>query len=385
MNNFKKTILITGGCGFIGSHIVRYFVRKYPDYFIINFDALTYAGNPENLKDIEGAKNYVFVRGDITSMGGILLRHDDEPHYRADGNIWGVANIFDKYEITDIIHLAAESHVDRSIKYPTVFFETNVIGTLNLLNVVKEKWQNKASDERHVFINFSTDEIFGHLTSVFDKPFNETTPLAPRSPYAASKASQTLLGYTYYNTYNVPVINTTCGNIIGSHQFPEKLVPLTIDKIINNEKIPVYGEGAQRRDWTDVRDVCDAVDIIFHKGNIGEMYCISGDGECSNIEIVNKIIETYARIKKNYLLPESNLLSALIKKKIEFIPDPRGNAHDFRYKIDHGKLTREFNWHPRYELDRTLQEIVKWYIDNQDWVKHCKNGEYRKWIEEQYK
>lgn len=384
MKSYKKTILITGGAGFIGSHIVRYFVKRYPEYLIINFDALTYAGNLENLKDIEGEPNYIFIHGDITSMGGILKRHEDEPHYCEDGNIWGVANVFNKYRITDVIHLAAESHVDRSIKYPTVFFDTNVMGTLNLLNIAKEKWEG-SDGERNVFINFSTDEIFGHLTSVDDKPFNETTPLSPRSPYATSKASQTMIGYTYYNTYNVPVINTTCGNIIGSHQFPEKLVPLTIDKIINNEKIPIYGEGAQRRDWTDVRDVCYAVDKIFHEGKLGEMYCISGDGECSNLEIVNKIIENYARIKKNYLLPESNLLSALIKRKIEFIPDPRGNAHDFRYKIDHSKLSNELKWYPNYELDRTLQEIIKWYIDNQDWVKHCKNGEYRKWIAEQYK
>lgn len=365
MAEFKKRILFTGGAGFIGSNLLHYFVKKYPEYQWINFDALTYAGNLENLKDIENEPNYVFEYGTICDNHTINC-------------------LFETHCITDVMHLAAESHVDRSMVNPTLFVETNVMGTINLLNAAREYWKDDYGNHR--FINFSTDEIYGHLTSV-DKPaFNENTPLAPRSPYATSKATQTMFGYTYFNAYGVPVINTSCGNIIGPYQFPEKLVPLTIDRLIHGEKIPVYGKGEQRRDWTAVADVCKAVDVIFHKGRVGEMYCIGGDGECSNIEMINTIIKEYA---KSMIIGEPNeekidAYVKVLKHFIEFIPDPRGNAHDFRYDIDHSKLTNELGWKPEYTFEQNVKETVQWYLDNQEWVEHCKSGEYKNWIKEYY-
>mgnify|MGYP003312585465 CR=1 FL=1 len=366
-----KKILITGGAGFIASNLLHYFVKKYPEYQWINFDALTYAGNLENLKEIENEPNYTFFKGDI--------RNSED-----------VVTVFQNFGITDVMHLAAESHVDRSMVNPTLFVETNVMGTINLLNAAREYWKEDYS--KHRFINFSTDEIYGHLTSPEEPAFNENTPLAPRSPYATSKAAQTMFGYTYFNAYGVPVINTSCGNIIGPYQFPEKLVPLTIDRLIHKEKIPVYGKGEQRRDWTAVADVCKAVDIIFNKGKVGEMYCIGGDGECSNIEMIEAIIKAmvdiwYEEEKKHrrWIVNPKPLRENVYKALINFIPDPRGNAHDFRYDIDHSKLTNELGWKPEYTFEKNVRETVQWYLDNQEWVEHCKSGEYKNWIKEYYK
>lgn len=377
LNKFSKRIIVTGGAGFIGSNLLRYFVKKYPEYLWVNFDALTYAGNLENLKDIENEPNYVFVRGDIKQFTDWLLPSIESSTPKFE-KCKGVGTIFKEYQITDVMHLAAESHVDRSMVNPTLFAETNVMGTINLLNAAREYW--KDDYENHRFINFSTDEIYGHLTSVDEPAFNESTPLSPRSPYATSKAAQTMFGYTYFNAYGVPVINTSCGNIIGPYQFPEKLVPLTIDSLIHGEEVPVYGKGEQRRDWTAVSDVCKAVDVIFHKGKVGEMYCIGGDGECSNIEMINTIINILIEEKERckYIIPEISL------SQIKFIKDPRGNAHDFRYDIDHSKLTDELGWNPEYTFKQNVKETVQWYLDNQEWVEHCKSGEYKDWINKYY-
>lgn len=372
LNKFSKRIIVTGGAGFIGSNLLHYFVKKYPEYLWINVDGLTYAGNLENLKDIENEPNYVFVHTNIRSNVDFLY-----------------TTLFKRYEVTDVMHLAAESHVDRSMVNPTLFVETNVMGTLNLLNAAKEYWKENYSEHR--FLNFSTDEIYGHLTSVDEPAFNESTPLSPRSPYATSKAAQTMFGYTYFNAYGVPVINTSCGNIIGPYQFPEKLVPLTIDRLIHGEEVPVYGKGEQRRDWTAVSDVCKAVDVIFHKGKVGEMYCIGGDGECSNIEMINAIIDALLEIRftkegehKRWILSPLPIWKNKYKKLIKFIKDPRGNAHDFRYDIDHSKLTNELGWNPEYTFKQNVKETVQWYLDNQEWVEHCKSGEYKDWINKYY-
>lgn len=380
----KKRILITGGAGFIGSHVVRHFVNKYPDYLIVNFDALTYAGNLENLKDIEHEGNYSFVKGDIR-------------------NVSDVNAVFKNYAITDVIHLAAESHVDRSMVNPTVFAETNVMGTLNLLNIARELWKEDYSSHR--FFNMATDEIFGAL-GADDEPFNENTPLDPHSPYSTSKTAQYLFGSTYYEAYGLPVISLSCGNAIGPNQFPEKLVPLTIDRIFNEEEIPIYGKGEQMRDWTNVHDIADAIDLLFHEGTVGELYCIGGDACKKNIQIVHAIIDEIASELGAVDYTYSVLSSALEKpdtaqicrpmiqmiqerqKKynnlIKFIPDPRGKSHDFRYDINHDKITEELGWEPKYTFEQSIRQTVKWYLDNHDWVKNVKSGEYKKWIDTYY-
>ncbi len=349
---YKKTILITGGCGFIGSHVVRHFVNEYPEYLIINFDALTYAGNPENLKDIEGKENYIFVKGNICNQSD-------------------VENVM-MQNVTDIIHLAAESHVDRSMVNPTNFVDTNIFGTINLLEAAKTFWK----DGEHRFINMGTDEIYGSL-NVDDEPFNEKTPLDPHSPYSTSKTAAVMFGKTYYEAYDVPVINVSCGNAIGPYQFPEKLVPLTIDRLINGQPIPIYGKGEQMRDWTNVHDIVDAFDLIFHKGRVGEMYCIGGDACKQNIEIVERLI---LEVSKYYPNDRTNEF----RKQIKFIKDPRGKSHDFRYDINHEKITRELGWTPKHTFEQSIEETVKWYIENRDWVSHVKSGEYKNWIKDYY-
>jgi dTDP-glucose 4,6-dehydratase len=374
LSKYKKRILLTGGCGFIGSHVVRHFVNKYPEYLIINFDALTYCGNMENLQDVQDKDNYEFIHGDIFKEA-VKLRQT-----------------FETYDITDIIHMAAESHVDRSMTNPNIFMETNVNGTVNLLNFSKEYWGQKGDSwENHRFFNMCTDEIFGTLQKD-DVPFNEHTPLDPHSPYATSKTGQYLYGKTYYEAYGVPVISLACGNAIGPNQFPEKLVPLTIDRIINRQEIPVYGKGEQMRDWTNVHDICDAIDLIFHHGTIGELYCIGGDACMQNIEIIHALIEQYTLKTTPNILPLNEKANKKcmatrdeLEKLIKFIPDPRGKSHDFRYDLDHSKITRELGWRPKHTFNDSINEVIEWYLLNKEWVEHCKSGEYQKWIETYYK
>ena len=358
MSKYDKVIMITGGAGFIGSHVVRHFVKQYPNYLIVNFDSLTYAGNLENLKDIENKKNYLFIKGNI-------CKYSD------------VENVM-MQNVTDIIHLTAESHVDRSMVNPTNFVDTNIFGTLNLLEAARIFWK----DGEHRFINMGTDEIYGSL-DVDDPPFNEKTPLDPHSPYSTSKTAAVMFGKTYYEAYGVPVINVSCGNAIGPNQFPEKLVPLTIDRLINNQPIPIYGEGKQMRDWTNVHDIVDAFDKIFHKGRVGEMYCIGGDACRTNIDIVNALIICYATAI-SYTPEELKENIAELTKLITFIPDPRGKSHDFRYDINHDKITKELGWKPFYTFEDSVREVVKWYLENQEWVNNVKSGEYQNWIDSYY-
>lgn len=350
---YKKVILLTGGAGFIGSNLVEHMVEKYPEYQIINFDALTYAGDMDNLIHLNHTGNYVFVKGDI--------RDKDE-----------VNDAFVKYGITDVIHMCAESHVDRSMVNPTIFVETNVLGTVNLLNAAREYWKEDYSSHR--FFSMITDEIMGSLTND-DEPFNENTPLDPHSPYSTSKTAQYLFGKTYHEAYGIYVTSLSCGNAIGRRQNPEKLVPLTIDRIINREKIPIYGEGKQKRDWTNVNDIVDAIDLLFHKGK-PELYCIGGDACVENIQIVHALIDEYAR--------QTGADKKELEELITFIPDPRGKSHDFRYDINHEKITKELGWEPKYTFEDSVRETVKWYLENQWWVKNVKSGEYLKWIEEYY-
>ena len=365
MSKYDKVILITGGAGFIGSHVVRHFVEKYPNYLIVNFDALTYAGNLENLKDIEGKENYEFFKGDIRKLGNVIA-------------------VFETYGVTDVIHMAAESHVDRSLVNPMEFVETNVNGTLNLLRTANIRWSDPT--EKHVFFSMITDEIFGSLGED-DPPFNEKTPLDPHSPYSTSKTAQYLFGKTYFESYGLPVISLACGNAIGPNQFPEKLVPLTIDRLMNNEKIPIYGAGEQMRDWTNVFDICDAIDLLFHKGTPGELYCIGGDACRKNLDVVRAIICAYAAEVThcgNFATEKLKLKIEELMHLIKFITDPRGKSHDFRYDLDHTKITTELGWKPKYTFEESIRQTVKWYVENQDWVNNVKNGEYKNWIDKYY-
>lgn len=382
---YKKRILITGGAGFIGSHLVKYLVKKYSNYLIINFDRLTYAGNLENLKDIENEPNYVFVHGDITSKGGILVRHEDEPHYRLNGNIMGVAGVFGKYQITDVIHLAAESHVDRSVSGPNIFFQTNIMGTQNLLEVAREAWKDGYS--KHRFHLVSTDEVYGSLDLDTNERFTEETPYAPHSPYSASKASADMIARAYHDTYGMNITISNCSNNYGPNQFPEKLIPLVINNLKNRKEIPVYGEGLNVRDWLYVTDHCEAIDNIFHNGRSGETYLVGGDGEKTNIKVIDSIITTYAYLTETPS-PGNNveLLRAMLpyKKLIKHIADPRGGAHDKRYAIDHTKITAELGWKPTVSFDEGIRETVKWYLENNEWLEHCTSGEYQHYYEQFY-
>ncbi len=348
----KKNILITGGAGFIGSHVVRLFVNKYPQYNIFNLDALTYAGNLENLTDMSDKENYTFLKGDIT-------------------NIDFVNSIFAKFNFDGVIHLAAESHVDRSITNPMEFINTNIVGTVVLLNAAKENWKNDFSNK--LFYHISTDEVYGSLGETGF--FKETTNYDPQSPYSASKASSDHLVRAYNNTYKLPIVISNCSNNYGSHQFPEKLIPLSINNIKNNKPIPIYGKGDNIRDWLFVEDHANAIDVIFHKGKNGETYNIGGINEWTNLDLIHKLCEVMD--KKLGREPETS------KKLITFVTDRAG--HDKRYAIDASKLTKELGWKPSLQFEEGIEKTVDWYLNNEDWVKNIVSGDYAKYYESMYK
>ncbi len=347
----KKSILVTGGAGFIGSHLVRHFVKKYQDkYYIINLDKLTYAGNLENLKDIENYDNYKFIKGDIK-------------------DIELVNTIFEKYNIHSVIHLAAESHVDRSIENPLEFVTTNIIGTLTLLNAAKKHWKN---DDDNVFYHVSTDEVYGSLGET--GKFLETTSYDPRSPYSASKASSDHFVRAYSHTFGLNTMISNCSNNYGPYQFPEKLIPLIINNIVNNKTLPVYGDGKNIRDWLYVEDHVKAIDQILHKGKYNETYNIGGDNEWMNIEIVHKLCDTVD--EKLGRSPGTS------RKLITFVKDRPG--HDRRYAIDSAKLKSEIGWLPETDFATGLEKTVDWYLNSQDWLENVTSGEYLNYYKKQY-
>lgn len=352
MVKYKKVILITGAAGFIGSHLVRRMVNKYPEYFIINLDALTYAGNLLNLTDIEEASNYEFVKGSILDKA--LLDA-----------------LFTKYKINIIIHLAAESHVDRSIENPMAFVETNVLGTVHLLNAAKEAMDTDQAFE--LFYHVSTDEVYGALA--LDKGvFKETTAYDPHSPYAASKASSDHFVRAYADTYNLPIIVSNCSNNYGSHQFPEKLIPLAIYRILNKEPIPIYGTGENVRDWLWVEDHASAIDCILHHGQRRETYNIGGHNEWSNIELIKLLCQ---QMDEKLLRPAGSSESL-----ITFIVDRAG--HDLRYAIDASKLEKELNWKPSLQFEEGLSKTIDWYLSNPEWIEQVTSGAYQDYISKHY-
>lgn len=347
-------LLITGGAGFIGSHVVRRFVLNYPQYLIYNLDNLTYAGNLENIRDIEDAANYKFIKGDIA----------DEAF---------IKNLFQENQFDAIIHLAAESHVDRSISNPLEFVKTNVLGTANLLNASRMLWRDgNDENKKHRFYHISTDEVYGSLGSTGH--FTETTPYDPRSPYSASKASSDHLVRAYYHTFKLPVVISNCSNNYGAYQFPEKLIPLMIHNIKNNKPLPVYGKGENVRDWLWVNDHAAAIDTIFHKGIIGETYNIGGNNEWKNIDLVMHL----CRLMDQKLNREPGASAKLIT----FVKDRAG--HDLRYAIDSSKLKRELNWEPSITFESGLELTVDWYLNNQEWLDDVTSGNYLKYYQNQY-
>jgi len=347
----NKTIIITGGAGFIGSHVVRLFVNKYPNYRIINLDALTYAGNLENLKDIEHLPNYTFVKADIT----------DAAH---------INQVFETYQPDGVIHLAAESHVDRSISDPDAFIRTNVMGTAHLLNAAKKLWKDNYEGKR--FYHVSTDEVYGSLGA--EGFFLETTPYDPQSPYSASKAASDHFVRAYGNTYGLPFVLTNCSNNYGPNHFPEKLIPLFINNIRNNKPLPVYGDGKYTRDWLFVIDHARAIDTVYHHGVNGETYNIGGFNEWQNIELVKLL----CREMDVQLGREAGTSEQLIS----YVKDRPG--HDRRYSIDATKINKELGWSPSVTFEQGLAITIKWYLENEEWLKHVTSGDYQKYYEKQY-
>jgi dTDP-glucose 4,6-dehydratase len=348
----KRKILITGGAGFIGSHVVRLFVNKYPDYEIYNLDKLTYAGNLKNLTDIENAPNYHFVKIDLVDA-------------------MALTNLFNEHQFDSVIHLAAESHVDRSITNPLEFVMTNVVGTVNLLNAAKECW--KGNMDGKLFYHVSTDEVYGSLHD--GGFFLETTPYDPQSPYSASKASSDHFVRAYQNTYKIPVVLTNCSNNYGPNQFPEKLVPLFINNIRNNKPLPVYGKGENVRDWLYVVDHARAIDVVYHNGKIGETYNIGGFNEWTNIGLIKVICSTMDKILGRPI-GES-------EKLITYVTDRAG--HDLRYAIDANKIMKELGWEPSLQFEEGIEKTIHWYMDNQQWMDEVTSGDYANYYDKMYK
>ncbi|MBI3501718.1 MAG: dTDP-glucose 4,6-dehydratase [Bacteroidetes bacterium] len=350
-----KKILITGGAGFIGSHVVRLFVNKYSDYKIVNLDKLTYAGNLENLRDVEKKSNYEFVKRDIV-----------------DANF--IQELFSKNNFDAVIHLAAESHVDRSIATPIEFVNTNVIGTVTLLNTAKKFWQSSLENipKRKLFYHVSTDEVYGSLGK--KGKFKETTSYDPHSPYSASKASSDHFVRAYHDTYGLPVKISNCSNNYGSYHFPEKLIPLAINNIKNNKSVPVYGKGQNVRDWLFVEDHARAIDVIFHRGKVGDTYNIGGNNEWKNIDLIKLL----CKIMDKKLGREKGASAKLIT----FVKDRAG--HDLRYAINSSKLQRELKWKPSLKFEEGLEKTVDWYLSNDAWLKNVTSGDYQKYYEQQY-
>ena len=352
MAAFKRNILVTGGAGFIGSHVVRLFVEKYPDYRIINLDALTYAGNLENLKDVEGKDNYLFIKGDICD-------------YEL------VSSIFSEYAVDGVIHLAAESHVDRSIKDPFTFARTNVMGTLTLLQAARNSWiDGKICRFYHV----STDEVYGAL-EMDGTYFTEETKYDPHSPYSASKASSDHFVRAFHDTYGLPTVISNCSNNYGPYQFPEKLIPLFINNIRHGKPLPVYGKGENVRDWLYVEDHARAIDLIFHQGKDGETYNIGGFNEWKNIDLIKVMIATADRILGN---PEGYSLGL-----ITYVKDRAG--HDLRYAIDSTKLHEGLGWSPSLQFEEGIEKTIRWYLDHQEWMDRVTSGDYKDYYESMYK
>ena len=347
----QHKILITGGAGFIGSHLTRLFVNKYPGYSIINLDKLTYAGNLENLKDVQNASNYAFVKGDIEDISQ-------------------VKKLFEEYQFTGVLHCAAESHVDRSITDPLAFVKTNVLGTVTLLQAAKDAWKDDYNGK--LFYHVSTDEVYGSLGD--EGFFTEETAYDPRSPYSASKASSDHFVRAYYHTYNLPVIISNCSNNYGPYHFPEKLIPLCINNIINNKPLPIYGKGENVRDWLFVEDHVRAIDTIFHKGKAGETYNIGGHNEWKNIDIIKELCR-----QMDEKLDREKGTS---EKLITFVKDRAG--HDLRYAIDATKLKNELGWQPSLQFEEGLSKTIDWYLNNSEWLNDLTSGAYKNYYEKQY-
>ena len=350
--NFERNIIVTGGAGFIGSHLIRLLVNKYPNYRIINVDKLTYCGNLDNLKDVENKENYVFIKEDICNDSKIL-------------------ELFIKYNVDGVIHLAAESHVDNSIKDPFVFVRTNVMGTVSMLHTAKEYWKNTSGFEGKMFYHVSTDEVYGALemdetkteAPFGDTFFKETDKYFPHSPYSASKASSDHFVRAYHDTYGLPVVISNCSNNYGGYQFPEKLIPLFFNNIINEKPLPIYGKGENVRDWLYVEDHARAIDLIFHKGKIGETYNIGGFNEWKNIDVIKLIIKIADELLGN---PEG-----YSEKLITYVTDRAG--HDLRYAIDSTKLSEELGWKPTVTFEEGIRFTIEWYLNNKEWLENLNN------------